>query len=349
MKKILAIIGARPQFIKHATVDIASIGLFDLITLHTGQHYDTEMSEIFFEELGIRKPKYLLNIGSGTHAYQTGIMLQEIEQILLNENPIAVIVYGDTNSTLAGSLAASKLGIKVIHIEAGLRSYNKSMPEEINRILTDHISDLLFVPSDTAINNLIKENIKRNVYRTGDVMCDLLLKIKNKLNHKTPIEPYYYATLHRPYNVDNSIRLFKILNTFQNLKHRVFFSMHPRTLRQLQKNKTNMNQFSNITFSQPLSYIQNAEKLINCEALLTDSGGMQKEAYILKKKCITIRSETEWVETLDYGWNSLVFEDLEKIPQLLNLKPGTHNPVLYGNGNTAKEICIIILNYISKL
>ncbi len=348
MKKILAIIGARPQFIKHATVDIASIGLFDLSTLHTGQHYDNEMSAIFFEELGIRKPKYMLNIGSGSHAFQTGKMLIEIEKVLLEEKPIAVIVYGDTNSTLAGALAASKLGVKVIHIEAGLRSFNKSMPEEINRILTDQISDLLFVPSNSSLQNLYNENIKHNVYKTGDVMCDLLLKIKNKINDTVQPESYYYATLHRPYNVDDNYRLLKILNTLQNLNHKVLFSVHPRTLNRLQSMNIDNNQFTNITFNKPYSYIKNVEKLINCKALLTDSGGMQKEAYILKKKCITIRSETEWVETLDYGWNQLVFENLELIPELLSNEPGLHNPELFGDGRASFEIAQIISKFISQ-
>jgi len=211
MKKIIAIIGARPQFIKHAPIELASRGLVNLVTIHTGQHYDYKMSQIFFDELGIKKPDYQLNAGGGNHGEMTGRMMIEIEQIVIKENPDFVLVYGDTNSTLAGALVASKLNIPVVHIEAGLRSYNRNMPEEINRLLTDHVANFLFVPTDSAIENLNKEGITRGVFKTGDVMCDMIriAKERNIINESQ--SNFIYVTLHRPYNTDALARLNSIL------------------------------------------------------------------------------------------------------------------------------------------
>ena len=336
--KIISIIGARPQFIKHAPIEKALSNHFDSITIHTGQHYDKNMSTIFFDQLGIKPPKYLLQVGSGNHGAQTGKMMEVIEPILLDEKPNAALVYGDTNSTLAGALVASKLNIPVIHLEAGLRSFNRKMPEEINRVLTDHISEILFAPSDKALENLQNEGIKKNVFKTGDVMCDMIHLSKKAISKPAIGNQFYYATIHRPYNTDNKIRLMSVLNSFQSLKHKVKFAIHPRTRKKMQDWGINNSLYSNIEFIDPVSYFDNISFLSHSEALITDSGGMQKEAYILQKKCVTIRTETEWIETLVGGWNTLVFDELDKIQELLNSYPNSHIDNLYGDGKASEQI-----------
>lgn len=340
MKKIIAIIGARPQFIKHFPFEKEAKTVFDLLTIHTGQHYDHNMSQVFFDELGMRKPNYILKVGSNSHAKQTAQMMVEIEEILQKEVPDAIVVYGDTNSTLAGALVASKMHIPIIHIEAGLRSFNMKMPEEVNRILTDHVSDLLLVPSDVATQNLKVEGIKENVHTVGDIMKDLIL-LSLKENWISPIEidePYYYSTLHRPYNTDEKDRLESILNIMDKLDKKVVFSIHPRTVNAMEKYKLEKTTFSNIHFIKPQGYFDNLSYLFHSSALITDSGGMQKEAYWLKKRCITIRSETEWKETLKNNWNHLLFENLDAIPEILQIKLGTHDENLYGKGDAASLI-----------
>lgn len=344
--KVCAIIGARPQFIKHAPIEIASQGKLDLLTIHTGQHYDYRMSQVFFDELGIKKPDYMLAAGGGTHGEMTGKMLIEIEKILMDQNPDMVLVYGDTNSTLAGALAAAKLNIQIAHIEAGLRSYNREMPEEINRVLTDHISTLLFTPTNAAVENLRKEGITSGVFLTGDVMCDMIRIAKEKKILKENKDPYIYMTLHRPYNTDNLERLHLILNHVNGLPHPVNFYIHPRTKTRLETESTNKN-YSNITYHDPLSYFDNLNAMNNSQCIITDSGGIQKEAYILKKKCITLRSETEWIETLQDGWNTLVWENLEDLPTLLIQVPKRYEEHLYGNGSGAQTIISKLLNSLS--
>ena len=342
--KIISIIGARPQFIKHAPIEKALSDHFESITIHTGQHYDENMSTIFFNQLAITSPKYLLQIGSGNHGAQTGKMMEVIEPILLDEKPNAVLVYGDTNSTLAGALVASKLHIPVIHLEAGLRSFNKEMPEEINRVLTDHISEILFAPSDKAVKNLKNEGIEKNVFKTGDVMCDMIHLSKKSISEPKDEDPFYYATIHRPYNTDDRSRLLDVLNSFQSLKYKVQFAIHPRTQNKMKEWEIERADFNNIEFLDPVSYFDNISLLSHSEALITDSGGMQKEAYILQKKCVTIRTETEWVETLVGNWNTLVFDELDKIQELLNLEPNLHNDKLYGDGKASEQIVEIILD-----
>lgn len=340
--KILSVIGARPQFIKHAPVEKALSNYFSTPSIHTGQHYDKEMSDIFFSQLGIQQPTYMLEIGSANHGEQTGKMMIAIEPILLEEKPDAVLVYGDTNSTLAGALVAAKLHIPVIHIEAGLRSFNREMPEEVNRVMTDHLSSILFAPSDIAIENLKTEGITKNVFKTGDVMCDMIHLVKENLNTKAFDETYYYATIHRPYNTDEQDRLIKILEAFQSLKYKVKFPAHPRTVAKMKQWGIDKARFNNIEFMRPASYFDNISLLSHCEGLITDSGGMQKEAYILKKKCITIRTETEWVETLNGGWNTLIFENLQDIQVAMEAKPKAYIDNLYGDGKAAYEILEII-------
>lgn len=340
MKKIIAIIGARPQFIKHFPLQLAAKGEIILKTIHTGQHYDQEMSQIFFDDLKMDKPNFMLNVGSGNHGFQTGRMMIEIEEIFLKDKPDEIIVYGDTNSTLAGSLVASKLQIPIIHIEAGLRSYNKEMPEEINRLLTDHISNFLFVPSEVAVKNLELEGITKNVFEVGDIMKDLVcMTINNKWLKKINIEkPFIYLTIHRPYNTDNKDRLSKILTTLNNINKIVIFPIHPRTERLMNNFGLIKEMFKNISFISPQGYFNNLSYLNQSEALITDSGGMQKEAYWLKKKCITIRKETEWIETIQSGWNKLLFEDLSFLDEELNNISTTNYYELYGDGKTSERI-----------
>lgn len=346
--KIAAIIGARPQFIKHYAIDQASKDNFELITIHTGQHYDSNMSDIFFNELEMSKPTHNLNIGSGNHGLQTANMIVEIEKILLQEQVDGLILYGDTNSTLAGSIVASKLLIPVFHIEAGLRSFNKSMPEEINRILTDHVSSILFVPSKNAEANLNREGITNNVYDVGDIMKDLILSLRDshKINKQKFDFSYYYATIHRPYNTDEVKRLTYILSSLNTLDLPVVFSIHPRTKHLMETYNLSIEDYPNIFAIEPQSYFDNLNILNHCSGLITDSGGMQKEAYWLKKRCLTIRTETEWIETLEQGMNTLLFDNLDNLTQHIS-KPLDHhwNPELYGNGTTAKQIINHILKF----
>jgi len=340
-KKIIAVIGARPQFIKHAPIDYKakSYNDLDLITIHTGQHYDANMSAIFFDQLNISKPNYMLEIGSYSHGKQTGRMMEQIEEIVLEEKPDGILVYGDTNSTLAGALVGAKLNIPIFHVEAGLRSFNKSMPEEQNRILTDNLSSLLFVPTENAIKNLDKENIKSGVIQTGDIMYDMILIAQQSgMLIEKKEEAYYLATIHRPYNTDDIGRLSYILRILDNLKLPVKFPLHPRTRNLLKKNMISLRDFVNIKFMEPVSYFENINLMFNSSAIITDSGGMQKEAYFLKTKCITVRPETEWTETLFNGWNTLLFDKLEKLPELIEQELGPYKENLYGKGDSSDVI-----------
>jgi len=345
LKKVIAIVGARPQFIKHFAFELEAKKVFNLKTIHTGQHYDENMSNVFFNELGMSQPDYLLNLGGGNHGHQTGSMMIEIEKILINETPDIVVVYGDTNSTLAGALVASKLHIPIAHIEAGLRSYNKEMPEEINRVLTDHISAFLFVPSEQSFDNLAKEGITQNVYIVGDIMKDLVLKaVDNKWIIRPDIktDSYYFVTLHRPYNTDEKIRLKYVLDNLNQLDKHAIFSIHPRTKNAMKNFDLKEADFPNVTFIDPQSYFSNLGYLYYSEGLITDSGGMQKEAYWLQKKCATIRKETEWIETLSGNANTLIFDDLELLNDQFNKNNYDYKNDLYGSGYTANKIVELI-------
>lgn len=344
-KKIISVIGARPQFIKHAPLSIALSKRFHSISIHTGQHYDENMSKVFFDELKIERPEYLLDLGKVSfHGAQTATMLQQVEEILIKEKPDAVLLYGDTNSTIAGALAASKLHIPIIHIEAGLRSYNRQMPEEINRVVTDHLSALLFAPTSAAVQNLEKEGIQQGVYLTGDVMCDTLNLMIPFLEKKKD-NPYYFVTLHRPYNTDEKGRLIKILQVLDRLFLPVVFPIHPRTANNLHKWGVDLDSFKNIVFVDPVGYKDCLSYQAFAECVITDSGGIQKEAYMLNRQCITIRTETEWVETLEGGCNTLVFHDLGKIEKLLAEKKSLTFKNFYGEGHAADEISDIIEKY----
>lgn len=357
--KVVTVVGTRPQFIKAAPV-LRAIEQHNLnhpdrkileVLVHTGQHYDSNMSKVFFEELKLKEPDYNLEVGSGTHAYQTGEMLKRVEKVLQKEKPELVMVYGDTNSTLAGALAASKVHIPVAHIEAGLRSFNKQMPEEINRVLTDHISDLLFCPSKKAVKNLEREGIKDGVHQVGDVMYDSLLcntriaeersKILGKLRLSS--KKYALATVHRQENTDNNNRLssiFKGLGKIAKEGIKVLVPLHPRT----QKRVKSLNiSLKNLKIIEPVSYLDMILLEKNSKVILTDSGGVQKEAYWFKVPCITLREETEWVETVEVGWNTLVATNADKIfdafkKVLYGNRPENFQNSCYGEGNAAKKI-----------
>jgi len=359
--KIISIVGARPQFIKCAPVSRELRKEHQEILIHTDQHYDVNMSGIFFDQLGIPKPDYNLGIGSGSHGEQTGKMLAAIEEVLLKECPDMVLVYGDTNSTLAGALSAAKLHIPVAHVEAGLRSFDRTMPEEINRVMADHISDLLFCPTHTAVDNLAKEGIKSGVYLTGDVMVDALqynLKIAKEksaiienLNLKN--KNYYVATVHRPSNTDNKENLTNILKAFSDIINSrqipIIFPVHPRTLKYLKKYGLYYNLPEKLVTTDPLPYLDMILLMSNAKMILTDSGGIQKEAYILKVPCITLRENTEWIETVQDNMNRLTGSDTKKITSAVineNHFPGRiQNKGRFGNGNTAKKIVFEICSF----
>jgi UDP-GlcNAc3NAcA epimerase len=346
---IISIVGARPQFIKHAPIQLALEKYFRALTIHTGQHYDENMSQVFFKELGLPSPDYLFDQRDTTRqGAQTGKMLAEIEEVLLKETPNLILVYGDTNSTLAGALAASKLHIPIIHIEAGLRSFNRLMPEEVNRVLTDQLSEMLFCPTDLAVENLNKEGIHSSkIFRSGDVMCDMLKLVEPKLRPVVS-EKYYFATIHRPYNTDDPQRMKEIFDSFATLNHRVYLALHPRTQARLLHFAIDPDQYRNLVLLKPQSYLDSLSLQKFSQGVITDSGGIQKEAYMLQKRCVTIRKETEWVETLQGGWNRLVFEDLKSISEHFSEPLGIHFPKLYGDGKAAEYITEQIKNYFYK-
>ena len=346
--KIATVIGARPQFIKMAPVSRELRKHFDEIVIHTGQHYDYGMNKIFFDELKIPEPDYHLGVGSGTHAYQTGEMLKRIEEVLMEEKPDFVLIYGDTNSTLAGALAGAKLHIKVGHVEAGMRSFDKSMPEEINRILTDHCSDLLFCSTKTAVLNLKREGIINGVYLTGDVMVDSLLYNKEIAESKSAIlndldlknKRYLVATIHRASNTDDRENLRNIVDAFSEAEERIIFPVHPRTEKFLKAYGLYDKLKASIKLTKPLGYLDFLKLMNHAKKIITDSGGIQKEAYILKVPCITLRENTEWVETVEEGWNVLVGADKEKIVKMVKeFEPSlkTHK-TRFGNENASREI-----------
>ncbi|WP_229387277.1 UDP-N-acetylglucosamine 2-epimerase (non-hydrolyzing) [Methanosarcina sp. DH2] len=309
--KIASIVGVRPQFVKASVVSRELRKKHEEILIHTGQHYDYEMNQVFFEELGIPEPNYYLEVGSGSHGFQTGEMLKRIEEILISEKPDLVLTYGDTNSTLAGALAASKIGVKSAHVESGLRSFDRSMPEEINRILTDHCSDILFCPTQNAVDNLKREGITENVFLTGDVMVDSLLFNKEIAEAKSSIlndleiesKDYFVATIHRASNTDNKGNLQNIVEAFQELDSNIIFPVHPRTEKLLKNYGLYDRLNSSVTLIEPLGFFDFIKLMSHAKVILTDSGGVQKEAYVLQVPCITLRENTEWIETIEDGWN----------------------------------------------
>ena len=349
--KIITVLGARPQFIKAVMVSekLAAIDSFSEVIIHTGQHFDQNMSDIFFNEMGLPKPDYNLNINQMSHGQMTAKMIEKIEPILMDEKPNGVLVYGDTNSTLAGSLTAAKLHIPVFHVEAGLRSYNRAMPEEINRVLTDHLSSLLFCPTENAVNILGKEGIQKGVENCGDVMYDAFLKFKQQIENgenKTPEadSPYILATIHRPENTDNNKNLISIFKELDkvNEKIRVVLPLHPRTKGQLHKFGIQ----TKIQWVEPVGYLSMLSLLNSAEMVITDSGGLQKEAFFAEKKCITVRDETEWTELIDIDVNRLSSpSELNGVFEGMRANECDFSKKLYGNGNAGKIIVDSMVEY----
>lgn len=354
MKKIVSVVGARPEFIQAAPLSKKLRERFTEVLVHTGQHYDPNMSGVFFKELGLPKPDYNLGVGSGSHGEQTGKMLIEIEKVLLKERPDVVVIFGDTNSSLAGALAAAKLHIKVAHVEAGLRSFNRLMPEELNRVLIDHLSDFLLCPTETAVRNLKKEGITKGVFNTGDVMYDSVLQFYKKAEKESEImqtlnlrsKTYLYATVHRAENTDSQVNLKNIFEAFSESGETIVFPIHPRTRKAIDNYQIPISKYQNIRLVEPVGYLDNLVLMGNAKKILTDSGGVQKQAFFLKVPCITLRSETEWVETVVNGWNVLVGADKVKILNAVeNFNPTKKQSNLFGGGDAASKITDLILKH----
>lgn len=359
MIKIVTVLGARPQFIKAGSVSREierqrSLGTdVQEVIVHTGQHYDTNMSDVFFEEMKIPKPDYFLGIGGKTHGAMTGQMIEKIEDILLQENPDWVMVYGDTNSTLAGALAAAKLQFKIAHVEAGLRSFNMNMPEEINRILTDRVSALLFCPTQTAVANLDKEGVQywgAKVVLSGDVMQDGALFYKDLAQKPEGLQHsnnFMLCTIHRAENTDDPSRLSGIVSALNEIaeKRQVILPLHPRT-RQKLLNLKNLRLSEKILLLDPVGYLNIVYLLNHCSLVMTDSGGLQKEAFFFRKPCITLRDETEWVELIEYGFNVLAGANKDSVLAAYNFAKfsGDFDVNLYGEGNASACIVSQLLN-----
>jgi UDP-GlcNAc3NAcA epimerase len=343
--RVVSIVGARPEFVQAAPVTRALQPRHSETLVHTGQHYDYKMSAVFFQQLGLSPPDYNLEVGSGSHARQTGQMLIRMEEVLLKEQPRWVIVRGDTNSTLAGALATVKLGLPLVHVEAGLRSFDKRMPEEINRVLTDRIADVLFCPTKAAVRNLAAEGITSGVYEVGDVMYDGLLYNIDLAEAQSTVladlglspKSYLLATVHRASNADVRDNLANILSGFAEANDPVIFPVHPRTRKQMALFEFDV--APNVRLIEPVGYFDILVLQKHARLLLTDSGGMQKEAYCLGTPCVTLREQTEWVETVEVGWNVLVGADLRRITRAIHsFSPPAERPLLYGDGKAAERI-----------
>jgi UDP-N-acetylglucosamine 2-epimerase len=352
---VLTVVGARPQFVKAAPLSRALRRQVREVLVHTGQHYDHEMSQAFFDQLGIPAPDRHLGVGSGSHGEMTGRMLEALEKVLQEVRPNLVIVLGDTNSTLAGALAAAKLDIPVAHVEAGLRSFDPRMPEEINRRLTDHLSRLLFCPTPTSVRNLRAEGIRRGVHRVGDVMMDAVLQNLARARQLSPAAPrpapgtYYLATIHRQENVDEPDRLLALLGALERLPHPTILPVHPRTRERMKS--MGLEPGGALRLVSPQGYLEMLLLVRGARAVFTDSGGVQKEAFILGTPCVTLRDTTEWVETLKGGVNRLVGAD----PQLIlaaardieRRRPRPRAGTLYGRGRAAEAIATVVARFLA--
>lgn len=347
--KIVSVVGARPQFIKAAVVSHKLRGGHEEVLVHTGQHYDVALSDVFFQELDLPQPHHHLGVGSGTHGRQTGLMLEGLEEVLLREQPDRVLVYGDTNSTLAGALAAAKLGIPLAHVEAGLRSYNRAMPEEINRVLADHCADVLLCPTATAVQNLAREGIGEGVHLVGDIMYDSLLAHLPRARQRWRIMErrrlasgsYVLATVHRPANTDDPHRLQAILLALGELGEPVLFPMHPRA--RLAMMSGDLEAAAAVRIQEPVGYLDMLALEEHARVIVTDSGGVQKEAYLLGVPCVTLREETEWPETLVGGWNVLAGAEPERIVAAARRpRPQGSPPPAFGDGHAAEKIMKVL-------
>jgi UDP-N-acetylglucosamine 2-epimerase len=348
--KIMTIVGARPEFIQTAPVSHAIRRRHTEILVHTGQHYDGNMSDVFFRDLDLPEPELNLGVGSGSHAEQTGQMMIRMEEAMLREKPDWVLVFGDTNSTIAGALTAAKLHIPIAHIEAGLRSYDRTMPEEVNRVLTDHLSNMLFAPTQVAVDNLAREGITSGVRLVGDVRVDVLRSIgdkareqRSRLLSETQLsdgEPFALATIHRASNTDDRERLHAIVEVMSTLDIPVVLPVHPRLRKMMGEFGF---QFSgNVRAIDPLGFLDMVALLDACQIVITDSGGLQKEAYMLRRPCVTVRDTTEWVETVNAGWNRLCepnpAEFKAAVAQARSRPPYEH-PDFYGAPGVSERIC----------
>ncbi|MFC3959086.1 non-hydrolyzing UDP-N-acetylglucosamine 2-epimerase [Halovivax cerinus] len=352
--KVLSIVGARPQFIKAFAVSRELRKSHEEILVHTGQHYDEELSDVFFEELGIPEPDYNLGVGSSSHGTQTAAMLEGIEGLIETEAPDVVLLYGDTNSTLAGAIAAAKVDPIVAHVEAGLRSHNREMPEEINRVLTDHASDLLFAPSDSAAETLAEEGITEGVHVTGDVMYDAILWARDVAKEESDVltqlgveeGEFFLSTVHRASNTDERDRLEAILDGLSAAPRDVVLPVHPRTEDRLKSYDLWHRATSELEVIDPVGYLDFVRLLDGAERVVTDSGGVQKEAFYLDTPCVTLRDETEWKETVTSGWNKLVGVSAPEIVKFLNKSwsPGRKGDP-YGSGDASVKIAKILADY----
>lgn len=346
--KLALIVGARPQFIKAAPLlcELETIADTDVVLIHSGQHFDANMSDIFFCELGLRQPEYHLGINSSSHGEMTGRMLGSIEQCLMRAKVERVVVFGDTNTTLAGALAAAKLGVPVAHVEAGLRSWNRAMPEEVNRVLVDHCSTWLFCPTDQAVQNLAREGISRGVHLVGDIMFDAVRMFGEQARERVAIlesyrlrpEHYSVLTIHRAYNTQDTRALRSILDACGRLDTPVLFPVHPRTRPLI---SAGVDLPSNVILCDPLGYLDMLCVVANACMVLTDSGGLQKEAYFLRVPCVTLRPETEWVETVTAGWNIVAGTDADRIVASVNaiLSAPRTSISCFGDGHAARQMC----------
>lgn len=355
MKHIVSIIGARPQFVKAAPLSREIRKQFKETIIHTGQHYDKGMSDIFFTQLEIPKPDYNLEIGSGSHGVQTGRMLEKLDPLVQKLSPDVVIVYGDTNSTLAGALTAAKLNVPLAHVEAGLRSFNNIMPEETNRKVADRLSKILLCPTDLSVENLKKEGITQGVHLVGDIMKDVLLqsvdmaKEKSEILKKHSLIPreYFLCTIHRAENTNNPERINNFFETLFSLDKTVILPLHPRTKKLIPNELAKrIKKHAHIRIIDPVSYLDMVQLELNAKTILTDSGGVQKEAYILKTPCVTLRTETEWKETLIGNWNQVGGVEPDSILKALNNTPDDDQYLeLYGDGKAAEKITRILHEY----
>jgi len=355
--RILNVVGARPQFIKASPVTKAIRAKFDEVLVHTGQHYDADMSDVFFEEMEIPRPDFSLGVGSKSHAAQTGEMMERLEEVLLREKPDLVLVYGDTNSTLAGALTAAKLNVPLAHVEAGLRSFDRAMPEEVNRVVVDRVSTLLFAPTRTAVKNLAAEGIRDGVHLVGDVMVDALMEHAEKAERMSSLmdqlglapRQFVVATVHRAGNTDDPENLSRIVDILCSSPVQVVFPVHPRTKEALKRHglEVRLSSARQVLLAPPLGYLDMLQLEKNARAVLTDSGGMQKEAYILGTPCITLRNETEWVETVEDGWNLLVGTDVSvALDALAHFQPAAARTDRFGTGDASGRIVTVLEGFL---